>query len=183
MMKKLFFLFLITSGFQLLSFNEKSQLSEGHQLVLDLFENTSQKLGEKYDIHYIGNTIDGQYGYLEIDFTVYRKLSKEEARHMLIECLEEFLSDINNNTKLKPHLKNHPFTTKNVGIVFYISDTNGDKLFHPEICVARYSSKDLEFITNDPDQKYKYKEHYEETLDIVKKANSSEKLQVLIKLR
>ena len=148
-------------------------IPEPDQIALNQIKETSEKLKKTYNINPIGYGMDGKFEYLEISFEAFRNLPKKQARELLINCVEEFMNDINSNEKLRPHLKEYPFTLKNVGIVFYISDSTGKDFYDPNLCVAGCTKNGLRFKTNDPNQKYKYKETTEETheeaLDLVKK--------------
>jgi hypothetical protein len=112
---------------------------------------------------HVGVGMEKRFLRLELCFQVQRKMSKDEARDLLFVCAEELMNDINANERLRPYLLEYPFTLKNVEICFYLSDSDGKDLYHPDICVAAFKSYGLYFRTNDPDNEFKYLETSEET--------------------
>lgn len=155
-------------------YSNKNEIPETSKTAMEIMDQTIQSLSLKYNIHACGFGMDEDKGftYLEITFEVFRPLERDKARIMLIDCLDVFLKNINTNEKIKPHLKTHPFTFKNVGIVFYIADANNRDLVHPDICVAAARSSGIYYRTNDPETgryKEKYEETHEEALALIKK--------------
>jgi hypothetical protein len=143
-------------------------------IALQQISETSQKLAKAYDIHPTGEGMRQQFLGLEIYFKVYRKLTKEEAREIVLECTQEFLNDINGNEDLRPYLKEYPFTFSNVEIALYIENSDRTDIFHPDICIAACTPKGVEFITDDPEKKHTFKEiileSHEEALELLKAA-------------
>ncbi|HNA62248.1 MAG TPA: hypothetical protein PKW79_04150 [Rhabdochlamydiaceae bacterium] len=66
-----------------------------------------------------GGLID-QINRLGMSFARYGDLSMEEARELLVYCIEEYLEAINANEKIRPHLCCYPFTPNNVEIIIFI---------------------------------------------------------------
>lgn len=180
----LIFLFLLKISFLFSNqlnnkYKDANKISEADKTAMHIIDETSKSLSIKYNLHACGFGMDEDKGldYLEITFEVFRPLKIEKARSMLIDCLQVFLKNINNNEKIRPYLKTYPFTFKNVGIIFYISDTNHKDLVHPNICVAAARSSGIYYRTQDPENTNRYKEKYEETheeaLELVRKFQAS----------
>ena len=57
-----------------------------------------------------------------LDFYYYRdeELKIEEARKDIVEIVSKYLQEINQKKELRPFLRNYPFTTKNVEIIFFV---------------------------------------------------------------
>jgi len=153
--------------------SHREQIPEPDKTALNIIDQTINILSPKYDMHPIGFGMNGKFEHLSIEFQIFRPLKKDEARAMLFDCIEIFLNNINSNETIRPHLKDYPFTYKNVGIVFYIADKNHEDLFHPNISVAACTSFGISFDTKDPENihryKGRYKETHEEALELVKK--------------
>lgn len=109
---------------------------------------------------------------LGLSFQIKGPLTKDQLREILIDCVEEFLAAINGNEKLRPHLKNYPFTPKELDISLYIQGSNGEDIYDPEIGTAGAWGGKLEYKTDDPDNIFVYKSRFEEdyqtALDIVR---------------
>lgn len=137
------------------------------QIALKVINETAKTIEKKYKLHPIGTAMSGmdKFRSLGIQFETEGLLSKEQARVLLIACVQELLKNINSNEEIKPLLINNPFTHENVSFTLFIRDKNNNKLYHPNISVAALGSCGLEFITNDPDNEFKYKEKCQETYE------------------
>lgn len=139
-------------------------------------------LERRYQLHYIGRAEAGLKDYytkMGLEFQVFRLVGKDEGRKMLIDCIGEFLKEINSNSKLLPHLQPSPFTVANIQISIYVYHPNGTSVKDPEIAV--FSTRDgiIQFGTDTQKEGYEYgyivyqKESYEEALKIVEAQNKS----------
>lgn len=104
-----------------------------------------------------------------LEFLIHGHFTKDELRKMLVDSLEEYLSPINSNEKLRPYLKNYPFTTNEVEITFYIRDEKGNSLFDPNISLAYSSRGKLYFYTVDKNDTYGFKVQDKEDYETAKK--------------
>ena len=145
------------------SYEKNSQMPEPDRLIHEIIDDTINSITKKHNLKPCGIGMNGKFEYVEISFQTTEILNKQNARILLIDCVEEFLKHINSNEKIKPFLKSQPFTGENVGIVFYISDEKNNDIFHPEITVARWSSNGVSFKTVDKENIYQFKEVYQET--------------------
>jgi len=144
-------------------FPDRDEVPKPDQIALDIIDETSELLKKKYGINPCGIGMSGKFEHLSIDFKVYRSLSKEQARMILVDCVGIFLSQINHCAQIRPHLKPYPFTNKNVGITLFISEPGDKSIYHPAISVASWSSEGVHFRTLDPDKFFGYKEKQNET--------------------
>ena len=90
---------------------------------------------------------------------------------MLINGIEEFLSVINSNEKLRPFLKKYPFTANEIAMGILVIDKNKRMVYDPHIGTAGLDRGRICFNTIDNNE-YEYKltemEDYETALKIVK---------------
>ena len=54
-------------------------------------------------------------------------------RELLIKSAQELLNQINENKEIQEFLKERPFTIKNVQIIIYNHDKNGQEVYDPDI--------------------------------------------------
>jgi hypothetical protein len=82
----------------------------------------ARKINQKTGLKLIGTGggMINQINSMAMSFAYYRDLSMEEARELLVYCVEEYLDAINANEKIKTHLSCYPFTSKNVEIMIFI---------------------------------------------------------------
>jgi hypothetical protein len=134
----------------------------------------AKKLSKRHNMEVIGVTggLAGRVNVLGLSFEIIGPLTKEQLREILIDCVEEFMTAINANERLRPHLKNYPFTPKEIEIELYIKGEKRRDLFDPEIRVAVATHGSLRYHTTAKDNPFGYKsefmEDYEEALKIVK---------------
>lgn len=152
-------------GKKVLGHHFAGKIPTDDKIMLSIINKTGKKLEKRYKMIPCGFGINNGFKFLEISFHIRRPIPKEELRCMLIDCADEFLKNINTNEEIKPYLENYPFTHKNVGIIFYIYDTSGDDLWHPNITIAEIIKNKLSFKTEDPEDIGGYKEETEETIE------------------
>lgn len=168
----LFGAFLLSQSTKEKVLSSQENIPESDKIALNLIDQTGKSLSAKYGLHPCGFGIDNGFEYLEISFEVFRVLTREEARSMLIDCTQTFINNINSDEKIRPHLKYYPVTFQNAGIEFYIRDKNNKDIFHPNVCVATCSASGVYFYTTDPvTDRFKEKsvETHEKALELVKK--------------
>lgn len=73
---------------------------------------------------------------LGLEFQIRGPLTKDQLRGIVINGVEEFLTQINAHTRLRPFLKTYPFTADRIDITLYVIDNNGREMYDPEIAVA-----------------------------------------------
>ena len=101
----------------------------------------------------------------------YRKaVDIETVRNLLVESVEAYLSDINENTEIRPYLHNYPFTAKNVEIEIVFRNPDRSKVAPQEINIASATEGRMKYYVDDPERhtlKAIHKETYEEALKVV----------------
>lgn len=136
--------------------------------------NVGKKLSKKHqmDCVGVGGGMMGSVYMIGLSFRVYHPLERNEARMLVVDCVEELLKAVNRNEEIRPYLQDYPFTTKNVSIAIYSSYPDGRDVFDPYIRVASiYKSDTIEFATKEPNQvpyKNEYRESYQAALTQVK---------------
>lgn len=143
-----------------------------HQIRSDVAE----KLSKRYNMKVRGVTggMAGSVNVIGLSFQILGPLSKEKLREILVDCVEEFLAPINTSEKIRPYLKNYPFTEKEIEITIFVVDASGRNLYDPEIVVATAFNGKIWYYTEDKDNEFGYKqkiqENYQTALKIVREA-------------
>ena len=105
-----------------------------------------------------------------VAFQLYEKLSKDEARVLIIEIVELFLCNINSNKEIAPYLYNIPFTYENLEFRVFLYDKDGSDLYHPNLgLVSLTRIGTINFVTykdESLDYAYNVEEPYEEAYRI-----------------
>ena len=61
---------------------------------------------------------------MSMSFQLFREIDLPEARRILVSATSEYLNAINDSKRLRPYLKEYPFTVKNVEIMIWIRKAN-----------------------------------------------------------
>jgi len=122
------------------------------------------KLTKRYKMKAISATsgMAGCFNVVGLGFQIKGPLTKEQLRKILIDCVEEFLTTINANERLRPFLKTYPFTEKGIIITLFISDSKGKDIYDPEIMVATSYHGHVSYATKAKDQEFGYKQEFDE---------------------
>ncbi|MBA2727930.1 MAG: hypothetical protein H0U49_07145 [Parachlamydiaceae bacterium] len=155
-------------------------ISDEIKLARSIMINVAKTLEQRYQIKIIGFSEAGDkdyYNKIGLEFNVYRVLSKDEGREILIGCTEELLKSINSNSELQRYLQPYPFIVENVDIALYVYQLDGSDTYYPDISVITNWGGKIEFKTESKELKHKFgyttreKESYEEALKIVRTQN------------
>ncbi len=108
-----------------------------------------------------------------IGFNYYHVVDIDTARHLLVDSVEEYLSDINASEEVRPYLHEYPFTAQNVEIDIYFYSSDRHKVLTGEIMIAAAKRGKLTYYIDVP-EKYDLKAIHEETYeDALKAVNST----------
>jgi len=150
------------------------KLSDDEKIVNQITQETAKKLKEKKNLVLIGT--GGQMMHeiemLAMSFNYYHEVNLETARELLVESVEEYLSDINSNQKIKPYLHEHPFTAKNVEIAIFFRNQDASNVSAEKINIAAANQGKVVYYI-DCSEKHTIKAIYRETYEEAKRAISS----------
>ena len=169
-------LFLSTSIYGVKFVNNQYVPADYIVMADQITEVVKDKLIKRYNMRVIGvaGGMADCVNLVGLSFQIRRPLSKERLREIIVDSVEEFLTSINKNERLRPFLKNYPFTAKEIEIEIFIVDNTGREVYDPEIMLAAAYRGTVKYRTEDKDNKFGYKstteESYETALKIVKES-------------
>ena len=139
-------------------------------------DEVAAKLSKQYNMKLIGSTggMAGCVNVIGLSFQIRGPLNQETLRKILVGCVEEFLTPINANERLRPFLKNYPFTSHEIEIEIFVVDARGEEIHDPEIGIATAKHGGLRYHTKAREPGYLFgykttmKEDYNAALKIVK---------------
>lgn len=104
---------------------------------------------------------------LSISFRYNNNVDTQTARKLLLYCVNEYLTAINNDKQVRPYLDHYPFTPKGLEIMIYFYHSDGSK--PPQGSLINASAVDGMFeyncvSPNGNTLQSLYKETYEEAL-------------------
>ncbi|WP_044882040.1 hypothetical protein [Neochlamydia sp. EPS4] len=153
---------------------------EQAKFVGDILNNVSKKLQKKYSMRTIGTGIgmpDGVVTMLALSFEKTGPLSREEGRRIIVDCVQEMLQIINTHERIRPHLKNYPFTPSDIEIAIFLKDPLGYNIFYPHFGALSSTNAQIDYMFTASENPKRYlkieEEKFEEALEMVQ--NESKK--------
>jgi len=141
------------------------------KIVDNIMSRASKRLVKKHNLRLIG-IHEGMIGCVKMmgfSFQVFRPISKNEARAMVVDSVQDFLTDINQDEKIRQYLEVYPFDANHVEIMIFIKTPDFGTYYYPNLCVVTASRGNIRYSTNDPENKNRYKtEETESFADAVK---------------
>jgi hypothetical protein len=168
-----FIIAIIISLFVYAYSKEDPYLSDAEKGVNTLLAQAAKQLEKKYHMKVIGEGAGMPrrvINLLILSFRINGSLTQDEARKLLVECVEEFLQIANSDEKIRPYMKNFPFTPENLDLSVFIYDKNGQDIYNPALGLAASRHGKLFYKTyNKGSFGYasEIEESYEEALKIV----------------
>ncbi len=145
------------------------RINEKERLVDESLQTTAKKLfleKKLYPCGSGGGTMP-KIRMLSLSFNYYKKTTLEEARELLVYCVETFLSVVNSNERIHQYLINNPFEVKNIDIAIFFSNPDGSFRESGDLAVAEtnngvfdYKMAGQSFYSNGP----RFRETYTEAL-------------------
>jgi len=86
--------------------------------------------------------------YKELAFNVNKKLEKNEGVELISKIVDIYLKNIYSEKSMESYLKEHPFTYKNLHVVLYIHNKEGDNVYHPDNGVIALREENMVYKTN-----------------------------------
>lgn len=106
------------------------------QYVDEIIQKCAREIENEFNLVCIGDggQMPNDIEYIEIMFAAYRKGTFEEARKLEVSCIQKLLKHINEHQKIRPFLRQYPFTSGRIEVCIMFKDpkTNG----HFENCIV-----------------------------------------------
>lgn len=141
---------------------------------------TIERLEKKHHLHCCGikRGMNKSVELIGLDFQLNRIMEKNEARGMVVNCVQEFLADINRNEEIRKVLQVYPFDPEHIEVVIYLSTHDYGTIYHPDLAIVAARRGKITYSTNDPDNEFNFKsrevESFEEAVKIVQSHHKQE---------
>ena len=141
-------------------------------------EKTAKKLKEQKGLSLAGTggQMMDDIQMMMMGFNFYKVVDIETTRQLLFDSVQEYLSAINSNERIRPYLHNYPFTAQNVEIVIYFYNPDGSKVPPGKINIAAANQGEVVYYIDSTENhtiKPIHEETYEEALKLVNNETSS----------
>lgn len=134
-----------------------------------MIHRAANQLQKKYNLSLMGqggaSDIENKTTEISASFETNRLLSIEEARTILLDSVDIFLTIINNDLDHRPYLQYYPFDVQGLDIAIFISNKDYSTPLHPDLCVASLRRGMIKYCTRDPENKNDYKSEICETYE------------------
>lgn len=175
-MKTMNIFFLILTFFGVSMCNAYSGCSSGdyEKLANEITDKTAKKLHDEKGLILVGTggRMMDDIKMMMMSFEFRKVVNIEMARELLVNVIEEYLSEINADKKIRPYLHDYPFTAKNLEIEIVFRNPDGSKVASGKINVASADEGKIFYFVDYP-EKHTLKILYEETYDQAIQAISS----------
>jgi len=167
---------LITFLFLFINFTSCSSQEDYGKISDDIMFQTAKQLKKEKCLHFAGYGGARMYDVekLNLSLDYYESLNIEQARKLIVYCANKFLDNINNSEKVRPYLRNYPFTSKNITLAIFIEDEK-NSIGSTNITTVAISRGKIDYYidTFKPDlMKVTHTETFEEALEIVNNEKS-----------
>jgi len=163
---------LVSSGFgekKIEPIPTQSYVYLANQITVD----TTKIIQKKYGLTPFGSggSMMDDVKLMALSFACYHKLTIDEARKLIVHCTEEYLKQINQNSKIRPYLHNVPFTDNNIKLVIFCYKPNRKRVDPGQICVAGIMKGKIAYKSPTPDDKrvVLLEETFEDAVKIIEK--------------
>lgn len=155
--------------------NDKIIVHDNEKAVNKQLAYSEKILSEKYNIRPRAITVampEGDIQYLELKFDMQGPLSKSNIRELLVNIVNDFLLNINNDKELCGYIKKGHLEISEVGITLFLRDSTGRSIGQPNIGVAFIERGILTFVNLEPEAIPSFRDNvnetYEEALEILR---------------
>lgn len=156
-------------------FGEEDPYKKNETMMNKIVERSIKQLSQRYGLSPVGRgggIKDEKTKREYVAFRIDQKLTKDEARVLIVEIVELFLHNINNTPAISHFLYDNPFTYKNLEFRVFIYDSDGSDIFDPNLGLVTLSRiGEVKFVTYKPGELCEYasdsREPYEEAYKIV----------------
>ena len=118
----IFLLLIVFCGCSQVQQNKAFELSKKERLVNKIQQKVASDLERKYGLIPCGT--GGQMMYkiekLMLIFNYPKPLSEDEARELVVNAVDEFISSVNQEEEIRQYLANYPFNPKNVEVTIFL---------------------------------------------------------------
>ncbi len=112
---------------------------------------------------------------MEMSFQYFHEVTVEEGRQLVVTSVEEYLSAINNDQKIRKYLHEYPFTPKNIEISIWIRNPDGSNVDFDKISYISFLEGILTYKLDKAEKgksRVVHEESYEDALRAVSRKES-----------
>jgi len=163
----------------LLMFMEMEAFSSKRDIALqEIINQVKSEMTSKYKAQCFGSggAMMTDIKMLNLSFFIKENITVDDAREIMIFFAETFLTAVNQNEKIKPHLANYPFTSENLGLMVSFLNEDGSRVIPPGLNNVILTHGEITYSVKDLENLYEhvkvYTEPYDEALSKVREGKS-----------
>lgn len=141
-------------------------LSEKEMLSDEIIRKVAIKIKKEKNLHPCGTggQMMDQIKMLYLGFNYYYDITIDEGRELLVYAVNEFVSEVNADERIRPYLNNYPFEPKNVQIGIFLFTQDGSLPALGKLIVITAQEGKLQYEIDDPETKL-FKTVHSETFE------------------
>lgn len=156
---------LLTIGFSM-DRNMPNGPSDDEKIIYGVINTVGKSLSAKHQMRQIGTGLGGM-DKLWLVSLVFEKqdlhMTEQEARRLMVSCVDEFIEAVNTNQELRPLLKVYPFTAENISLAIHNVSSERRDPAHPFIATVSASRGKMMYLTRNKEQPIRYESEKQET--------------------
>ena len=162
-------------------------LSDEATMLYGFIQQEGKRIGEKYNMSLcaVGGGMDHLENKINLMSPGFQRIGPElterEARKLIIQCLDDYLTVSTAMKNCAPFSKNFPFQKENIEMIIFCGTNDHPEAFHPFICMVSVNKGKITYRTRDKDDELRYKsrkfESYDEAVAILKNEKKDIKVQ------
>lgn len=143
-----------------------NELGDKHKIIYGAINSAGKSLSAKHRMRQMGNGVGAmdKLWLASLDFENHDLLmTEQEARCLIVSCVNEFIEALNNSRELRPFLKVYPFTAENIELAVYNCGSAQQDAIHPFISIVSMSRGKITYFTRNKDKPIRFESEKYET--------------------
>lgn len=138
------------------------------QYLQEIEKKFAIEMRNEFGLEYIGNggQLSKDVDHVDVDFISDKHLNLEEARKIEVKSIERLVQLINEDEKIRPYLREYPFSHKRVTILIGFKDSKGKALLDGSIATM-YSARGKIFYNKAKLKKVVYAPTYSNKMEVL----------------
>lgn len=140
--------------------------SDDEKIIYGVINTVGKSLSAKHQMRQIGTGLGGMDKLWLVSLVFEKRdlhMTEQEARRLIVSCVDEFIEAVNTNQKLRPLLKVYPFTAENISLMIHNVSPERRNPVHPFVATVSMDRGEITYFTRNKDNPIRYESKKYET--------------------